>query len=109
MDFDGVTSLVNQNFINYRSDTSTSGTRIPYGLYDSLCTLHLLCSSSGRWTHPLTGKYFLSLNSATGATLDTGEWLTLTRQGLSPCKMHQASLDALTPAFAAVLWSGEAA
>ena len=31
-----------------------------------------------------------------GATLDTGGWLTLPRQGLSPCKMHQASLGALT-------------
>ena len=26
-----------------------------------------------------------------GATLDTGGRLALTRQGLSPCKMHQAS------------------
>jgi len=24
-----------------------------------------------------------------GATLDTGGWLALTRQGLSPCKIHQ--------------------
>ena len=38
------TSSVRPNI--YRSDTSTSGTRIPYGLYDSLCTLHLFCSSS---------------------------------------------------------------
>ena len=30
------------------------------------------------------------------ATLDTGGWLTLSRQGLAPCKMHQASLGALT-------------
>jgi tetratricopeptide (TPR) repeat protein len=37
-----------------------------------------------------------SSNSATGATLDTGGWLALTRQGLSPCKVHQASLGALT-------------
>ncbi|MBQ0731425.1 MAG: hypothetical protein KBT75_12035 [Oleispira antarctica] len=43
-----------------------------------------------------TGKYFRSTNSATGATLDTGGWLNLTRQGLAPCKMHQALLDALT-------------
>ena len=34
-------------------------------------------------------------NSATGATLDTGGWLTLTRRGLAPRKMHQASLGAL--------------
>jgi len=32
--------------IFYRSDTCASGTRIPYGLYDPLCTLHLSCSSS---------------------------------------------------------------
>ena len=31
------------------------------------------------------------------ATLDTGGWLTLTRQGLAPCKTHQASPGALTP------------
>ena len=37
------TSSVRSNI--YRSDTSTSGTRPPYGLYDSLCTLHLSCSS----------------------------------------------------------------
>jgi hypothetical protein len=43
-----------------------------------------------------TEKHQLIPNSATGATLDTGGWLGLTRQGLSPCKMHQASLDALT-------------
>ena len=35
-----------------------------------------------------------------GATLDTGGWLALTRQGLAPCKTHQASLGALTPASA---------
>ena len=29
-----------------------------------------------------------------GATLDTGGWLTLARPGLSPGKMHQASLGA---------------
>ena len=38
------TSSIRPNI--YRSYTSTSGTRIPYGLYDSLCTLHLSCSSS---------------------------------------------------------------
>jgi len=37
-----------------------------------------------------------STDSATDATLDTGGWLTLSRQGLAPCKMHQASLGALT-------------
>ena len=34
--------------------------------------------------------------SAGHATLDTGGWLDLARQGLSPCKMRQASLAALT-------------
>jgi hypothetical protein len=31
--------------IYFRSDTNTSGTRIPYGLYNSLSTLHIVCSS----------------------------------------------------------------
>ena len=35
--------------------------------------------------------------SFTAATLSTSGWLDLTRQGLSPCKKHQASLGALTP------------
>jgi len=34
--------------------------------------------------------------SAGHATLDTGGWLDLARQGLSPCKKRQASLAALT-------------
>lgn len=55
----------------------------PCGLQDSLCTLHLFCSPRN------------TRNSATGATLNTGGWLTLSRQGLAPCKMHQASLGAL--------------
>lgn len=53
------------------------GHAFPCGLHNSLCTLHLYCSS-------------ISVDSATGATLDTGGWLDLTRQGLAPCKMHQA-------------------
>lgn len=43
----------------------------------------------------LVRRYFSS-NSATDATLNTGDWLGLARQGLSPCKMHQAYLGALT-------------
>jgi hypothetical protein len=35
-------------------------------------------------------------HSATGARLDTGGWLNLTRQGLPPCKVHQTALGALT-------------
>jgi len=53
-----------------------------------------------RFTHfvRLWKSFFSKTNfgSAMGATLDTGGWLTLTRQGLSPCKMHQASLGALS-------------
>ena len=37
--------------------------------------------------------------SAVHATLATDGWLALIRQGLSPCKTHQASLGALTPHF----------
>ena len=60
---------------------------IPYGLYNSLCTLHLSCSHGAVLT---AEKLLLIPHSATGATLDTGGWLDLTRQGLTPCKMHQA-------------------
>ena len=42
-----------------------------------------------------------STHSATDATLDTGGWLSLSRQGLSPCKIRQALLGTLTPAAAA--------
>lgn len=94
-DFDTVTSLVSQNFINYRSDTSTSG---PRGLHDSLCTLHLFCSSVAVHT---AEKQFLIPDSAAGATLDTDGWLILTRLELAPRKMHQVSLDALTHLFGA--------
>ena len=52
----------------------------PYGLQDSLCTLRLPCSPG------LTAP-----DSAAGATLDTGGWLTLSRPGLSPSKMRQTS------------------
>ncbi|NQY75042.1 MAG: hypothetical protein HRT90_09805 [Candidatus Margulisbacteria bacterium] len=54
---------------------SSQDLRHPYGLHNSLCTLHLYCSGISP--------------SAIGATLDTGGWLDLTRQGLAPCKMHQ--------------------
>ncbi len=48
----------------------------PYGLQDSLSTLR---------------PY-----SAMDARLDTGGWLALTRPGLSPGKIRQASLGAIT-------------
>ena len=47
-------------------------------------------------------------HSATGARLDTGGWLDLTRQGLSPCKVHQAALGALTFAVSGRPKRGEA-
>jgi len=55
----------------------------PYGLQDSLCTLAPLSVRSLR-------------RSATGPTLDTGGWLTLTRPGLSPGKRRRALLGATT-------------
>ena len=54
----------------------------------------ILCVRFARLVH----RYFSS-DSATDATLNTGDWLGLARQGLSPCKMHQAYLGALTVAF----------
>ena len=51
----------------------------PYGLQDTLSTPRPSCSSC-------------SHDSAMDARLDTGGWLTLTRQGLSPCKRRQAFL-----------------
>ena len=71
---------------------------LPYGLLPSLCTLHLFCSRPFADFHPLR-------RSATGATRDTGGWLALTRQGLTPCKMHQASLGAITLKSAARLFA----
>ena len=41
--------------------------------------------------------------SARHATLNTGGWLDLARQGLSPCKKRQASLVALTQILTGVL------
>ncbi len=55
---------------------------LPYGLQSSLCTLRLLRSANDT-------SYIV-------ATLDTSGWLSLTRQGLSPCKKRQAALGALT-------------
>ncbi len=73
----GVKPLTDLNFyFEAVCYASSQGLRNPYGLYISLCTLHLYCSSS-------------KTLSATSATLDTGCWLDLTRQGLAPCKMHQ--------------------
>ena len=68
---------------SFRGDTSTSGSTV------SPTACMILCVRFTCFVHSLPSK-----SSATGATLDTGGWLTLSRQGLSPCKMHQASLGA---------------
>ena len=47
----------------------------PYGLYNSLCTLHQYCSRDAVLT---AEKQLLISRSAKGATLDTGGWLNLT-------------------------------
>jgi hypothetical protein len=67
----------------FRSCTSTSGDAAPPTAYRILCLrfVHLVHRSHG---------------SAMDARLDTGRWLALTRQGLSPCKRRQAFLGAIT-------------
>lgn len=70
-----------------RSDTNASGSRNPYGLCHSLSTLHAGCSAACGRVAPRTGKCMRSTASAQRARLDTGGWLDLTRQGLSPCKI----------------------
>ena len=62
----------------------------PTGLGNALSTLHDFCSPVPQVT---PRKY----RSASRARLDTGGWLALARQGLSPRKKRQASLDAPTP------------
>ncbi len=68
----------------FRSCTSTSGDAAPPAASRILCLrfVHLVHRSHG---------------SAMDARLDTGGWLPLTRQGLSPCKRRQAYLGAITP------------
>lgn len=69
-----------------RSDTNTSGSRNPYGLCNSLSTLRAGCSAACGRVAFHTGKCSRSAASAQRARLDTGGWLDLARQGLSPCK-----------------------
>jgi hypothetical protein len=64
-----------------RSCTSTSGCATTPTAY------RILCLRFARLVHR-------SFGSATHARLDTGGWLTLTRQGLSPRKMRRALLGA---------------
>jgi len=82
-----VKTLVDSKF-SFRSCTNFQVLRTPCGLHNSLCTLHPFCSSLEAINY--------RFDSAMGATLDMGGGLGLTQQGLSPCKMHQASLGALT-------------
>ena len=64
-----------------RSCTSTSGCAVTPTAYRMLCLrfAHLVRRACGP-------------DSAMDARLDTGGWLALTRQGLSPCKRRQAFL-----------------
>ncbi len=67
--------------------------------------IHLCRKSSGERSAAPAGtlsggkmrRKNISRMSAHDATLATGGWLDLTRQGLSLCKMHQASPGALMP------------
>jgi hypothetical protein len=61
------------------------------------CTI--LCVRFTHFVH--LSEVVNNFSSAVGATLDTGGWLALARQGLAPCKTHQALLGALTPHSAA--------
>jgi hypothetical protein len=64
-----------------RSYTSTSGCAVTPAVYRILCLRFA----------PLVRQAYCP-GSAMDARLDTGGWLALTRQGLSPCKRRQAFL-----------------
>jgi hypothetical protein len=84
-----VKTLVDLNF-HFEAVPSFRSCELP-----TACTI--LCVRFTHFVH--LWKLLVKTNnfdSAVGATLDTGGWLALSRQGLSPCKMHQASLGALT-------------
>jgi hypothetical protein len=70
----------------FRSGTSTAGCAVTPAAYRILCLrlVHLV-------------RHVRTHDSAMDTRLDTGGWLTLTRQGLLPCKRRQAFLDAITP------------
>ena len=68
-----------------RSCTSTSGCAVTPAAYRILCL---------RFAHLVRREF--PHGSAMDARLDTGGWLPLTRQGLSPCKRRQAFLGAIT-------------
>src|SRR5215475_6463793 len=68
-----------------RSCTSTSGCAVTPAAYRILCL---------RFAHLVHRE--CPHDSALDARLDTGGWLALTRQGLSPCQRRQAYLGAIT-------------
>jgi len=70
----------------FRSCTSTSGCAVTPAASRMLCL---------RFAHLVHREF--PHDSAMDARLDTGGWLTLTRQGLSPCQRRQAYLGARTP------------
>ena len=76
-----VKTLVNLNFL-FEAVPAFRSCELP-AAYTILCV---------RFTHfvRLLELQLLNSGSAMDATLDTGGWLDLTRQGLAPCKMHQA-------------------
>ena len=69
----------------FRSCTSTSGCAVTPAAYRILCL---------RFAHLV--RRVSNHDSAMDARLDTGGWLALTRQGLTPCKRRQACLGAIT-------------
>ncbi len=86
MDFSSVTDLVSQNLL-FEAIPALQERGFPMA-YVILCVrftwiVHSVAAAAA-------DRYIRILNSASGATLDTGGRLDLTRQGLSPCKMHQA-------------------
>jgi len=69
-----------------RSGTRTSGCAVTPTASRMLCRRFAHLVRQGR-----------DPDAAMDARLDTGGWLVLPRQGLSPCKRRQASLGARTP------------
>jgi hypothetical protein len=89
MDFVLVNTLVDCNKLVFGAVPALQGVRPPlwptgFSVYASpaLFTLLTVSLPFGR--------------SAAGATLDTGGWLALTRRGLAPRKIRQASLGTIT-------------
>jgi len=82
--FEHVKTLGIRNNLYFEAVPALQGTRFP-----------LRPTGFSVYASPvLFADYFI--DSASGARLDTGGWLVLTRQGLSPYKMRQALLGATT-------------